>query len=287
MNQTEIIVQRTDGIINVNFDEVKAYLNGQLEHYRGLVFTEETKKDAKDTVAELRKMKASVEDKRKEVKKLYMVPYDKFDKQMKELSGLIEEPISFINGQIDEMEKKRKAEKRKEIEELYAENVAEEFREILPLDRIYNPKWENATYELKAITDDIQIIVLDLRKNIEIIKSMKEECEEEALKALYSTLKLEDGINYINRYRADKEAVLARQKAAEEAKRAEEERKAEEARKAEEIPVAVTESPVFQDIESNLEKKVAVYEVDIQDEFDTNLIESLFDQAGLTYRRVN
>ena len=54
------MITQHDGIIEENFTEAKAYLASQLEAYKSVVFTEDTKKDAKDTVAQLRKDKKAL-----------------------------------------------------------------------------------------------------------------------------------------------------------------------------------------------------------------------------------
>ena len=302
MNATEIIVNYTNGVIDGNFEEVKGYLKAQIEPYKNMVFSDGMEKDAKAILADLRKGKKGISSKRIEIKKAYMAPYDSFEEKMKELESICDEGIQNVDGWVKASEEKRKEEKRKEIEKIYAKEMPDEFKEILTLDRIYQPKWENATCKPKEIKCDIQEPIVELKENIRVIKSMNEECEEEALKALYASLALSDAINYINDYKAKKAAILERQKA-EEARKAEEEKRAAEPAPipepmpepiSEPIPEPVLETVVeeplpFGDPVEVVEspKKVAIYEVEIADEFDTNTIESLFEEAGLKYRRVS
>lgn len=70
----EVQIVRNNGSIDFNFEDIKDALASELELYKNLVFTEDTKADAKKTVAELRKLKKQIGDKRIEVKKLYMQP---------------------------------------------------------------------------------------------------------------------------------------------------------------------------------------------------------------------
>lgn len=53
----EVQIVRNNGTIDFNFEDIKDALASELELYKNLVFTEETKTDAKKTVAELRKLK--------------------------------------------------------------------------------------------------------------------------------------------------------------------------------------------------------------------------------------
>ena len=85
----EVQISRNNGTIDFNFEDLKGALTAELELYKNLVFTEDTKADAKKTVAELRKLKKQISDKRIEVKKLYMQPYTDFEAKVKELDKLI------------------------------------------------------------------------------------------------------------------------------------------------------------------------------------------------------
>ena len=85
----EVQISRNNGTIDFNFEDLKEALTAELELYKNLVFTEDTKADAKKTVAELRKLKKQINDKRIEVKKLYMQPYTDFEAKVKELDKLI------------------------------------------------------------------------------------------------------------------------------------------------------------------------------------------------------
>lgn len=120
----EVQIVRNNGTIDFNFEDIKDALASELELYKNLVFTEDTKADAKKTVAELRKLKKQIGDKRIEVKKLYMQPYTDFEAKVKELDKLINEPIAFITEQIDAFEQKRIEEKRELINEIYLEAVS-------------------------------------------------------------------------------------------------------------------------------------------------------------------
>lgn len=54
----EVQIERRNGAISFNFEDIKEALAAELELYKNLVFTEETKTDAKKTVAELRKLRS-------------------------------------------------------------------------------------------------------------------------------------------------------------------------------------------------------------------------------------
>ena len=112
MQDINFLVEQKNGTIGMNFDEVKETLSNGLEEYRHMTFTEDSKTEAKKTVASLRKLKKTVNDKKNEVKKSFMVPYTDFETKVKELDKLIDEPINFINAQVETFERNRVEERK-------------------------------------------------------------------------------------------------------------------------------------------------------------------------------
>lgn len=290
MEEIRVNVEQKNGVIGFNFEEIKEKLNSELEIYKNMIFTEDSKTEAKKTIASLRKLKKSVNDKKLEVKKSFMIPYTNFEAQVKELDKLIDEPINFINNQVEEFERKRVEEKKALISEIYTEIMTEheEASGYLPLQRIYDSKWENATTTKKAITETITERVDHVEKDLGIIRSMESEFEDKGIEKYKATLELSDAIEIMNQYQKQKEEILRRQE--EEAKRKAE----EEARKASEVSSAtdtpVQESPVAQTApeENIIEPKPVndsiVYEI-IADPFQIVMMEAFMRENDINFKR--
>jgi len=245
----EFVIGFTKNEINDNFDEVKNNLQAQLSAYKGIAFTEDTKKDAKETVANLRKDKKALQDKVKAVKTEYMKPFEEFNSKAMELIGLYDEPINYINEQVAEFEEKRKAEKREQIQDIYHELVPEpEWQAVIPLAKIANPKWENATATAKSIKEEIMQFKENAKTAFVAIKAMHSDKESEALEMYKRTLNLNECMDFLNRYEQQKkeweQAEQERLKReAEERIRAEERAKmAQEQAQAEEVAQAKAEA---------------------------------------------
>jgi hypothetical protein len=291
MEEIRVNVEQKNGAIGFNFEEIKERLNSELEVYKNMIFTEDSKTEAKKTIASLRKLKKSVNDKKLEVKKSFMIPYTNFEAQVKELDNLIDEPINFINNQVEEFERRRVEEKKLLISEIYTEIMGDhgEASGYLPLQRIYDSKWENATTTKKAITEAIAERVDHVEKDLGIIRSMGSEFEDKGIEKYKATLELSDAIEIMNQYQKQKEEILRRQE--EEAKRKAE----EEARKASETnsepDIAMNEAPVTDNVpeEKFIEPKpvedLIVYEI-IADPFQIVQLEAQMRSLDIKYRRV-
>nr|DAW40639.1 MAG TPA: Protein of unknown function (DUF1351) [Caudoviricetes sp.] len=291
MEEIRVNVEQKNGVIGFNFEEIKEKLNSELEIYKNMIFTEESKTEAKKTIASLRKLKKSVNDKKLEVKKSFMIPYTNFEAQVKELDNLIDEPINFINNQVEEFERKRVEEKKSLISEIYTEIMAEhvEASGYLPLQRIYDSKWENATTTKKAITEAIAERVDHVEKDLGIIRSMGSEFEDKGIEKYKATLELSDAIEVMNQYQKQKEEILRRQE--EEAKRKAEEEARNESEKNSEPDIAVNETPITDNVpeEKFVEPKpannVVTYEV-VADPFQIVQLEAQMRSLEIKYRRL-
>ena len=192
MQEINLLVEQKDGSIETNFEEIKVALAAGLEEYKGMVFTAESQPEAKRTVASLRKLKKAMNDRRIEIKKTFMAPYTNFEAQVKELDKLIDEPIDFISGQIEEFERRRVEAKKAMICEIYTGIMAEHgtVMEYLPLDRIYDSRWENSTTTQKAITEAITAHVEHVEKDLDTIRAMESDFEYNGLAKYKATLEL-------------------------------------------------------------------------------------------------
>lgn len=298
MQEINLLVEQKNGTIGGNFEELKTALKAELEVYKNMVFTEETRPEARKAVANLRKLKKSMNDKKLEVKKNFMVPYADFEAQVKELDKLIDEPINFISGQIEEFERKRVEERKKLISDIYTEIITEHdtVAEYLPLQRIYDSKWENSTTTKKTIKEGIMKHVEHVEKDLATIHSMESEFEDKGIAKYKTTLELSDALTTMNQYQKQKEDILRRQE--EEARRAaeEEKRKAEdEVHKAAEgeqkADTPVQEEPIAQEtvkeekfVEPKPVTNTVVYEI-IADPFQIVQLEAFMRENDVDFKR--
>ena len=206
----DIITQQTAGAIAFNYDEIKAELKKQMDLYSSLVFTEEQKADAKKDLANLRKLKKSIDEKKKEVKKIYMTPYTNFESKIKELQSLIDEPIALINQQVAEFDKKQKEEKKAKIIEAYNEVVGE--NTFITLESIYKSGWENVSTSMKSIKQDIAARISDITVDINTLASFNSDAFEKA-KQMYisSGYNLATAIQYIQQYELQKKEIIEKE----------------------------------------------------------------------------
>ncbi len=207
MGEIQAVIRQQAGSIECNFEQVKEGIRERLEEYRGAIVTEEGRVIAKKELASLRAEQKRFRDSLRDAKKEYMRPWDSFEEKAKPLIALYDEPIRLINGQIQELERGRAEEKKRLVQSVYEELVPEGLRSYLPLGRIYNPRWENATMKEKEIRGELQGLVESARKGILTIQGTGSGAVEKALSMYRENLDLTGALNYINAYEHQRQEI--------------------------------------------------------------------------------
>lgn len=144
--------------IEWNFDDLKAQISPKLDYYNNLVVTEDGIKAAKSDKAKLNQIVKAIEDKRKEIKRTCLAPYEAFEVQCKELVGMIQAPIAAIDTQIKVFDDARKQDKYNQLRQAFDDYVTEqELREFIRFDEILNPKWANVSQK----TENLKLEITD------------------------------------------------------------------------------------------------------------------------------
>ena len=100
MNELQVIVRQTPGVITWNYEDLRAALKAQMDEYKSIVYTDDNVDDARKDVAKLRALRKAVNDRKIEIKNNCLEPYKIIEAQAKELMGLIDEPIELISQNV-------------------------------------------------------------------------------------------------------------------------------------------------------------------------------------------
>lgn len=174
----------------LNFEDIKLELNNILSTI--------DLEDFESEKARLNKLKKSIEDKRKEIKKEIMSIYDTdFEPQVKEIVSLIDNTIDILNKRVEAKKEAYEREKRIVVEEIWQEL---DFK-LIDLDKIFNSKWLNKTYSERQVQDDMISLITKIKEDLIVLDSLE---DKDILKARYLTnLNLADTISV---YNAEKQA---------------------------------------------------------------------------------
>lgn len=98
------VIQIVDGRIQDNLTVVEQRVTEISEQYKGLVVTDV--KDAKDTLAKLRKLSSAINAEKIRAKKIFLSPFEEIEQRIKKLIELISVPVAEIDLQVKTAEQK-------------------------------------------------------------------------------------------------------------------------------------------------------------------------------------
>jgi hypothetical protein len=256
--------------LDFNFEEVKEWLAENLAAYKSMVVTEDAIGASKADKAKIAKISKAISEQRIAIKKRYLEPYNVFEAQMKELSGMCDEAAKNIDVQVKTFDEKRKAEKRETLRGYFSSVNTQAW---LSFERIENPRWMNVTYDMETAKADIQAAVTAISENVTAITESGGEFENEMLLEYQKTLDLGAAMrrgSELKRMKQEQEARRAAQEAAERA-RQEAQAKAERER-AERIAQKRAEAEAAERAEKLLNAETAPEPVRVEEPQETEQV---------------
>ncbi|MBQ6719446.1 MAG: DUF1351 domain-containing protein [Oscillospiraceae bacterium] len=160
MKDMELITRQEPGLVEFyNFEDLKTMLEAELVRYQNIAYSEDDLKEAKADQKKLKDLRKAIDDKRKEIKKIYMQPYEVVEAQTKELIALIDAPLKAIGTYLDSAQEAEKEQKRQEIRAFYdreATPLGELADALFASPSFWNPKWELKSAKAKMWQDEIR-----------------------------------------------------------------------------------------------------------------------------------
>lgn len=223
----ELIIKNQVGSIQWDPNGLQQYVEGMIQKYDGLVFTDEEIPEAKKRMADLNRLKKNIEDKRKEIKKEIAEPYMQFEAQIKPIVQRIDEVRGKIDVQVKDYERIRDEKKQKEIQDWWAVNGTKG----VSIQLVWDPRYLNVTFTMDQVIQDLKAKKEKNTENLALICNMAKDNPVQAdfmiedftkhlsvQQALENWQKLEDARIRAEQIKAEREAARI---AAEQARAAE------------------------------------------------------------------
>lgn len=230
----EIIVVKQLPVIEQQLARIKQQVAERVETVTSLVVTEDTVKAVKKARAELGAEFKSWEEKRKEVKKAVITPYEKFEEVYNDcISNSYKTADKLLKQRIDEVENELKAKKAAEVQSYFEEYLASKSIDFIT----YEQAGINVTLSasLKGLKEQAKAFIDRIESDLKLIETFTD-LKAEILVEYKKSLNVSDAIT----------GVKARAKAVQEEQarqEAEAEKRAAEAQRVEAIKAAIPEAP--------------------------------------------
>lgn len=175
-----VVVENELGKLAINYDQLKKQLDRSLKIYESFEVTEDNIPISKSERASLNNLVKAIDNKRKELKKEFLKPYELVEKQCNELKGMIDGVVSKIDTGIKSFENKVKEEKYNEIKKYY-----DSFDwNIVPFGELFEDRYLNSGVKTSEWQKSISDKIMAVNQDLSLINNFDVE-DKELLKAYY------------------------------------------------------------------------------------------------------
>lgn len=215
--QTMDFVVKDDFVKNLpqilsNVKELGEWAKRQTEADRNLILTtDDDFENAKKRCADINKVVKNIEDKRKQVKKEYNTPYEIFEKELKEVTAILNTARDNLWGQVTKAEQEIK-DKLENHYRNYFEAKAEEsgITAYKTWEQIFDPKWLNKGKKANTVLEEIDGKIETVKHELTAIKALQSEFESVLLVRYTEGYTMTDIITYDSRLKTEKQAIETR-----------------------------------------------------------------------------
>ena len=156
-----------------NFEEYKLQAQDIADFVSSIVVTEETVQASKKMIAATRKIVDGLNRRRIDMKKDILASYTEFEKQVKELQGIIDDADRTVREQVNELEEKRRAEKKEEIKAIWDKRRV---MYDIPIPDLFNhwfdERYLNKGVSMSKIESNMTDFLEDVQKDMVLIQSL-------------------------------------------------------------------------------------------------------------------
>ncbi|MBR6624586.1 MAG: DUF1351 domain-containing protein [Ruminococcus sp.] len=230
----EIIVVKQLPVIEQQLAQIKQQVAERVETVTSLVVTEDTVKEVKKARAELSAEFKSWEEKRKEVKKAVLTPYENFEEVYNDcISNSYKTADKLLKQRIDDVENELKAKKAAEVQSYFEEYLASKGIDFVS----YAQAGLNITLSasLKSLKEQAAAFIDRIEADLKLIDTFTD-IKAEILVEYKKSLNVSAAITGVKARAKAIEQEQARQEA-------EAEKRAAEAQRVEAIKAAIPEAP--------------------------------------------
>lgn len=191
-----ITTQMDPGIlpeIQWNNEELKQEIEQKAKEYANIVYSEAQEAEMRKDRATLNRLVTAFETQRKQVKKFYQSPYEKFEAQVKEVLAPVREAIESIDNGLAEIDRQYRVMKTNKMQEFY-EKHAGGLKGIVPFQKTVNEENYRKSVTDKKLEQYYTTFFKKVDEDMEAIEELPERFRDKALLRYADTLNLTEAL---------------------------------------------------------------------------------------------
>ena len=169
------------------FENLKEQALTLANEIRTVEVNEETIKTSKKLLAEINKSVKVLDDKRINIKKLMLEPYQSFEAQVKEIIGIVKEADEIVRNQVRNFEEDQRREKEEILKEKFDKRIVHySFRDLFHFHDFISPKHLNKSASIEAVEKEMIDFLNRIARDMKAIENMS---NPKAILAYYTDVK--------------------------------------------------------------------------------------------------
>lgn len=195
--------------IQWNNKELKQEIEQKAKEYANIVYSEAQEAEMRKDRATLNRLVTAFETQRKQVKKFYQSPYEKFEAQVKEVLAPVREAIGSIDNGLAEIDRQYRVMKTSKMQEFYEKHVGA-LRGIVPFQKTVNEENYRKSVTDKKLEQYYTTFFKKVDEDMEAIEELPERFRDKALLRYADTLSLTEALREGKRLEALEAELEAR-----------------------------------------------------------------------------
>lgn len=179
--------------IQWNNKELKQEIEQKAKEYANIVYSEAQEAEMRKDRATLNRLVTAFETQRKQVKKFYQSPYEKFEAQVKEVLAPVREAIGSIDNGLAEIDRQYRVMKTNKMQEFYEKHVGA-LRGIVPFQKTVNEENYRKSVREKKLEQYYTTFFKKVDEDMEAIEELPERFRDKALLRYADTLNLTEAL---------------------------------------------------------------------------------------------
>ena len=195
--------------IQWNNKELKQEIEQKAKEYANIVYSEAQEAEMRKDRATLNRLVTAFETQRKQVKKFYQSPYEKFEAQVKEVLAPVRDAIGSIDNGLAEIDRQYRVTKTNKMQEFYEKYVGD-LKGIVPFQKTVNEENYRKSVTDKKLEQYYTTFFKRVDEDMEAIEELPERFLDKALLRYADTLSLTEALREGKRLEALEAELEAR-----------------------------------------------------------------------------
>lgn len=172
LNLEQIMVQQ--GKVDFPFfNTLRAQASELAAYINEVEVTEENVKESKKLLAAVNKAVKELEDRRIKIKRLMLEPYDLFEKQVKEITGIVKEADEVVRQQVRQLEETEREKKRQLLWKCFEiRKKLYTLGDLITFEDFIQPKHLNKTQSIEATENEMVDFLEKTERDVKVLQKL-------------------------------------------------------------------------------------------------------------------